>query len=85
MALATEVPHGSEVATVPLVASTQPDGEDGLDLGEFLSMVGSDATGRSEEADGFDSCVSLELARVDMIAETGDSWEPDALTGHVRF
>ena len=30
---------------VPLVASPQPDGQDGLDLGEFLSVVGPDAAG----------------------------------------
>jgi hypothetical protein len=48
-------------------------------------MVGPDAVGQSGEAEGFDSRVSLEAVGSGKIAETGDSWEPDALTGHVRF
>ena len=57
--MAAEIPHRDEVYGVPLVASPQPDGQNGMDLGEFLSMVGPGAAGKPREADGFDSRVSL--------------------------
>lgn len=85
LALADVVPHSSEVAIVPMVASPQPDGQDGLDLGKFLSMIGPNVIGKPSEADGFDSRVSLGKALGGTIVETGDSWEPYALTAHVRF
>jgi hypothetical protein len=56
-----------------------------LNLGDILSLVGPDAFGQSGEAEGFDSGVSLAVAIMVKIVDTGDSWEPDALTGHVRF
>jgi hypothetical protein len=85
LALADEVPHSDEVFIVPMVASPQPDRQDGLDLGKFLSMVGPHVIGEPSEADGFDSRVSLGKALGGTIVETGDSWEPYALTAHVRF
>ncbi len=70
---------------IPLVASPQPDGLDCLDLGEFLSMVLPDGVGEPGEAEGCDCCVWLGKEQCCKIAETGDSWESYALTGHVRF
>jgi hypothetical protein len=83
--MAAEIPHRDEVYDVALVASPQPDWQDGMDLGEFLSMVRPGAIGQPGEADGFDSRVSLGMEFQGKIGETGDSWEPYALTGHVRF
>jgi hypothetical protein len=48
-------------------------------------MVGPDAFGQSGEAQGFDRSVSLGGEIGCKMDEPGDSWEPDALTGHVRF
>jgi hypothetical protein len=48
-------------------------------------MVRPDAIGQPGEAKGFDSRVSLTLVDIGKIAQTGDSWEPYALTAHVRF
>ena len=83
MAPIAEVPAYGGAFKFPLDASPEPERPDAF-VGQISSVREATPLGDASTADGLDCHVPMNLQEWEDKV-TGDSWEPDALTAHVRF
>jgi hypothetical protein len=82
--MADEILEGRTEASIPLDASSQPDGEDAIPR-LILALSRATFSCVADEVDGFDCQLPMNCRWCTRVIVSGVGWEPDALTGHVRF